>query len=154
MWLKKRYHTEQIIAEKADKEDNAVTSIGTQGVVRMKKEYRLCEVEDAIAKMNTSEVADDIAETDDNMQLVISGWYVHIPELSLNLREGIAGIWDGEEHLFMPDFAVTVVYEGDVENKEWLYCEQDGFVTALEKWLKGRLPVEEIEQMRCEIVIP
>lgn len=56
--------------------------------------------------------------------------------------------------MFMPDFAVTVVYEGDIESKEWLYYEQDGFVTTLANWLNGRLPVEQIEQLRCEIVIP
>ncbi len=122
--------------------------------VRMMKEYRLYEVEEAIAEMDTLDVEDDIAETDEDMQLVISGWYVIIPELNLYLREGVVCIWDEEEKLFMPDFAVTVVYEGDIESKEWLYYEQDGFVVTLANWLNGRLPVKQIEQLRCEIVIP
>ena len=122
--------------------------------VRMMKEYRLYEVEEVIAEMDTLDVEDDIAETDEDMQLVISGWYVIIPELNLYLREGVVCIWDEEEKLFMPDFAVTVVYEGDIESKEWLYYEQDGFVVTLANWLNGRLPVEHIEQLRCEIVIP
>lgn len=120
----------------------------------MMKEYRFYEVEEAIAEMDTMDVEDDIAETDEDMQLVISGWYVIIPELKLYLREGVVCIWDEEEKMFMPDFAVTVVYEGDIESKEWLYYEQDGFVTTLANWLNGRLPVEQIEQLRCEIVIP
>jgi len=120
----------------------------------MMKEYRLYEVEEAIAEMDTLDVEDDIAETDEDMQLVISGWYVIIPELNLYLREGVVCIWDEEEKLFMPDFAVTVVYEGDIESKEWLYYEQDGFVVTLANWLNGRLPVKQIEQLRCEIVIP
>lgn len=116
--------------------------------------YRIYEVEEVILEMNLSEVEDDIAETDEAMQLVISGWYVHIHELNLNLREGVVCIWDEEEKLFMPDFAVTVIYEGDIEGKDWLYYEQDGFVVTLANWLNGRLPVEQIEQLRCEIVIP
>lgn len=126
----------------------------TKSEVRMMKEYRLYEVEEAIAEMDTLDVEDDIAETDEDMQLVISGWYVIIPELNLYLREGLVCIWDEEEKMFMPDFAVTVVYEGDIESKEWLYYEQDGFVVTLANWLNGRLPVEQIEQLRCEIVLP
>ena len=49
--------------------------------------------------------------------------YVNIPELNLNLREGVVCIWDDEEKLFMPDFAVTVIYEGDIESKDWIYYE-------------------------------
>ncbi|MGB4660312.1 MAG: hypothetical protein WBI07_14130 [Mobilitalea sp.] len=138
--------------------------------------YILYEVEEAISEMDLSEVEDDIAETEEDMQLVISGWYVHIPELNLNLREGVVCIWEEDEKLFMPDFVVTVIYEGDMEGKyarnrdfdgnelgestqafipmEWLYYEQDGFVVTLANWLNGRLPVEEIEQLRCELVIP
>lgn len=116
--------------------------------------YRIYEVEEVISEMDLSEVEDDIAETDEDMQLVISGWYVHIPELNLNLREGVVCIWDEEEKLFMPDFAVTVIYEGDIEVKDWIYFEQDGFVITLANWLNGRLPAEQIEQLRCAIVIP
>ena len=116
--------------------------------------FRIHEVEEVISVMDLSEVEDDIAETDGDMQLVISGWYVNIPKLNLNLREGVVCIWDDEEKLFMPDFAVTVIYEGDIESKDWIYYEQDGFVVALANWLNGRLPVEQIEQLRCEIVIP
>ena len=116
--------------------------------------YRIHEVEEVISEMDLSEVEDDIAETDEDMQLVISGWYINIPELNLNLREGVVCIWDEEEKLFMPDFAVTMIYEGDIEGKDWINYEQDGFVVTLANWLNGRLPVEQIEQLRCEIVIP
>jgi hypothetical protein len=52
------------------------------------------------------------------MQLILSGWYVIIPEINLNLREGVVSVWGEEEKLFMPDFAVTVIYEGEIESKE------------------------------------
>lgn len=116
--------------------------------------YRINEVEEVISEMDLSEIEDDIAETDDDMQLVISGWYVNIPELNLNLREGVVCTWDEVEKLFMPDFAVTVIYEGDIEGKDWIYYEQDECVVTLANWLNGRLPIEQIEQLRCEIVIP
>lgn len=116
--------------------------------------YRINEVEEVISEMDLSEIEDDIAEIDEDMQLVISGWYVNIPELNLNLREGVVCTWDEEEKLFMPDFAVTVIYEGDIEGKDWIYYEQDEFVVTLANWLNGRLPIEQIEQLRCEIVIP
>lgn len=116
--------------------------------------YRVYKVEEVISEMDLLEVEDDIVETNEDIQLVISGWHVHIAELNLNLREGVVCIWDEDEKLFMPDFAVTVIYEGDIENKEWIYYEQDGFVVTLANWLNGRLPVEQIEQLKCEIIIP
>lgn len=60
--------------------------------------YRIHAVEEVISEMDLSEVEDDIAETDEDMQLVISGWYVNIPELNLNLREGVVCIWDDEKN--------------------------------------------------------
>jgi hypothetical protein len=126
----------------------------TEEVVMKDMKYRINEVEEVISEMDLSEIEDDIAEIDEDMQLVISGWYVNIPELNLNLREGVVCTWDEEEKLFMPDFAVTVIYEGDIEGKDWIYYEQDEFVVTLANWLNGRLPIEQIEQLRCEIVIP
>lgn len=142
----------------------------------MKQEYRLYEVEKAISDLDISDVADDIAQTEEEMQLVISGWHVHIPCLNLNLHEGVVCIWDDEGGLFMPDFAVTIVYEGDYESSvlrteesvsnksdvgtdeffpsNYLYYEQGGFVATLENWLNGRLSMEQIEQLRCELLIP
>lgn len=116
--------------------------------------YRIYEIEEVISEMDLSEVEDDIVEIDADKQLVISGWYVYIPELNLKLREGVVCIWDDDEKLFMPDFAITVFYEGDIESKERIYYLLDGFVVTLANWLNGRLPMEEIEQLRCEIVVP
>ena len=54
----------------------------------------------------------------------------------------------------MPDFDVTIVYEGNIETQEWLYYEQDGMVVTLGNWLNGRLSCEQIEQLWCELIIP
>ena len=117
----------------------------------MDKMYRLCEVEELIADMDFSDVDDDIAETDEEYQLIISGWWVHVPELNLNLYEGVVCNWEEESQMFMPDFAVTVVYEADAEHQDYIYYEQDGMVITLANWLNGRVPLENIEQMRCYI---
>lgn len=121
----------------------------------MNKRYRLCDVEEAVSESEQLiDIADDIAEIDEDMQLVISGWAVYIESLNLTLRQGIACVWDEGERLFMPDFDVTVVYEGNIESQEWLYYEQDGFVVTLGNWLNGRMSGGQIEQLWCELVIP
>ena len=48
-------------------------------------------------------------------QLVVSGWWLFLPQLNLQLHEGILCNWDEEEQIFMPDVAVTVVYEADAD---------------------------------------
>ena len=100
------------------------------------------------------DIEDDIAEIDDDFQIVVSGWSVYVESLNLTLRQGIACVWDAEEGLFMPDFDVTIVYEGNIETQEWLYYEQDGMVVTLGNWLNGRLSCEQIEQLWCELIIP
>ncbi len=121
----------------------------------MNKRYRLCDVEEAVSEMEElMDIADDIAEIDDDMQIVISGWSVYVESLNLTLRQGIACVWDAGERLFMPDFDVTVVYEGNIDSQEWLYYEQDGFVVTLGNWLNGRMSGGQIEQIWCELVTP
>lgn len=142
----------------------------------MRKTIRLGEAEETIAEMDLSFVDDDIAETDENTQMIISGWYVYLPEFNLKLHEGIVGIWDEEMKGYMPDFAVTVVCEGDSDNTgsrseayvvnesgestqadfpaDLLYYEQDGFVSTMANWLNGRLSIGNIEQLKCEIILP
>lgn len=141
----------------------------------MNKRYRLCDVEEAVSEMEEfMDIADDIAEIDDDMQIVISGWAVYIESLNLTLRQGTACVWDESSGLFMPDFDVTVVYEGNIETgysrsgasvvnesgesmqasfpADSLYYEQDGFVVTLGNWLNGRMSGGQIEQLWCELV--
>lgn len=114
--------------------------------------FRLFEVEDKVSEMEL--VTDDtVAEVDDDMELVLSGLWVYIPDLNISLRQGTVCIWDEEEKIFMPDFDVTVVYEGTVTESEWLYYEQDGFAITLANWLNGRLDMEILEQLWCELIV-
>ena len=116
-------------------------------------ECRLGDVEEKMAETDTFDVPDDIAETDDNYQLVISGWYVKISSLNLHLRAGVMCLWDEDEKIYMPDFDVTVIYEDENELSSYLYYEQDGFVVTVNNWLHGQLDYEEISQLMCEVVV-
>ena len=112
----------------------------------MNKRYRLGEIEEAVSEMEELiGLEDDIAEIDDDFQIVVSGWSVYVESLNLTLRQGIACVWDAEEGLFMPDFDVTIVYEGNIETQEWLYYEQDG----LEKKIDSM--TEELTNMQNQL---
>ena len=118
----------------------------------MEKAYRLGEVEEIIAGMELMEVPDDIMESEVDYQIVISGWWVHIPELGLNLHEGVFCNYDGEEGGYLPDFAITVVKEEGQE--EWIYYEQDGFLITLANYLHGKTDLEQLGQLFCFICLP
>ena len=143
----------------------------------MNKRYRLSEIEEAVSEMEELiGLEDDIAEIDDDFQIVVSGWSVYVESMNLTLRQGIACVLDAEEGLFMPDFDVTIVYEGNIETgysrsdasvvnesgesmqasfpADSLYYEQAGMVVTLGNWLNGRLSCEQIEQLWCELIIP
>ena len=121
----------------------------------MNKRYRLGEIEETVSEMEELiDTPDDIAEIDDDFQIVVSGWSVHVESLNLILRQGVACIWDAEAGLFMPDFDVTIMYEGNIETQEWLYYEQGGMAVTLGNWLNGRLSCKQIEQLWCELIIP
>lgn len=119
-----------------------------------KKKYRLGDVEEIISEMEFEDRCDEIVEIDDDLQLVISGWYVVVPSLSLTLRAGVACAFDEEAGMFMPDFDVTVLYEDELMADKWIYYEQDGFCISLGNWLNGRLSMGEIENLECHLVVP
>jgi len=142
-----------------------------------RKKYRLGNVEEIISEMEFEDRCDEIVEIDDDLQLLISGWYVVVPSLSLALRAGVACVFDEEAGMFMPDFDVTVLYEGELmaDNHsrigdsvvktsgestqasfpaDILYYEQDGFTVTLANWFNGRLPISNIETLECYLVIP
>ncbi len=120
----------------------------------MEQVYRLGNVEAIIYEMDMIDVADDVMESEDDYQLVISGWWVHIPELGLNLHEGIFCSYDEQEGEYLPDFAVTVIKEVGQGQEDWVYYEQDGFIITLANWLNGKVEISQLEQMKCFIRKP
>lgn len=121
----------------------------------MEKAYRLGEVEEILAEMEElAKVPDDCLESDEDYQIVISGWQVYIPKLGLNLHEGIFCNYDEDAGGYLPDFAITVVKEEGQD--EWLYYEQDDFLITLANYLHGKndLDFGQLEQLSCFIRIP
>lgn len=118
----------------------------------MKQRYRLGEVEDIIGEMELYDIPDDLLESEEDYQIVISGWWVHIPQLGYHLHEGVFLNYDEDEQAYLPDFSITVVKEEGEAG--WLYYEQDGFLITLANLLHGIYGMEELEQMQCEICMP
>lgn len=121
--------------------------------MEVEKIYRIGEIEEVLAEMDFSDVDDDIAEIDKDFMIQVSGWYLVIPSLGITVREGVACVFDEEEKMFMPDFDVTVLYEGEVDSGSWMYYEQDGIVITLANWLNGRMQIEAIERLECVLKI-
>ena len=118
---------------------------------------RLRNVEEIISEMDLFYVADDILECDEDYQIVISGWWVRIPELGINLREGVFCNYDETEKEYLPDFAITVIMEAGTEEEQegvWLYYEQDGFEITLANYHSGKLTMEAVLELSCLICIP
>ena len=121
--------------------------------MEQEKKYFLGDIEEVLAEMDFSDVDDDIAEIDEDFIIQVSGWYLVIPSLGITVREGVACVFDEEEQMFMPDFDVTVLYEGEVDAGTWMYYEQDGIVITLANWLNGRMQIEAIERLECVLKI-
>lgn len=119
-----------------------------------RKKYRLGEAEEIISRMEFEDRCDAFVEADEDMLLLVSGWYVFIPSLSLYLRAGVACVYDKEAEMYLPDFDVTVLYENEIADGKWIYFEQDGLCATLDNWLNGRLSMGEIENLECYPAVP
>lgn len=117
---------------------------------------RLREAEELVSEMDLFDVPDDIMESEDNCLIVVSGWWVYIPALGINLHEGVFCNYDEEEKAYLPDFSLTAIMEADIglPEGEWLYYEQDGFEVTLANYYSGRLTMAEISELSCFICIP
>ena len=116
---------------------------------------RLKDVEEVISGMELFYVPDDILECEAENQIVVSGWWVHIPELGINLREGVFCNYDEAEKEYLPDFSITVIMEAEEEAEGgWLYYEQDGFEITLANYFGGRMGMDAVSELSCLICIP
>lgn len=121
----------------------------------MKKlKYRLGELEEKLSELDFEERCEEFVEVDENLLLIVSDWYVEVPSLALSFRMGVACVNDDEAEMYMPDFDITVLYEGELEADKWIYYEQDGFVVTLANWLNSRLTLSDIESLECCLVVP
>lgn len=123
----------------------------------MEKRLRLYQIEDELDELGLDDMDFDVLEIDDDFQILASSWYVYIPEFGFVVKSGIACVWSEEDGIFMPDFDVTIIYESIDEIKkpsQWMYYEQDGMCATLANMLHGKISLEQIEQIWCELVTP
>lgn len=117
----------------------------------MMDKYLIENVEEALMDRD-----DDFASYEldfDGDKLVVWGWYVYVPELDLVLRNGFVMTYNEDEGAYMPDYDLTLVYEGkDKKPEEWAYYESDGFAVSLANYL--RKDINEVYRLECELVIP
>lgn len=135
------------------------------------------ELEEKLSELEFEERCEEFVKIDDELLLIVSDWYVEVPSLALSFRSGVACVFDEDTEMYMPDFDVTVLYEGEPKSDKYskiedsviitsdestqesfytdvLYYEQDGFVITLANWLNSRLSVSDIENLECYLICP
>jgi hypothetical protein len=76
----------------------------------MEQTYKLGKIDEIIEQReDLAEIPYDIMEQDENYQILINPWCVHIPELELNLHSGVFCNYDEHEKDYLDDFALTVI---------------------------------------------
>lgn len=120
----------------------------------MEQAYKVGSVEEAVFMMDMDDLPGDIVKIADpggEHVMVISSWWVHIPEWGINLHQGAICISEGEK-IGLPDRYVTVIQEAG--GKRWLYYVEAGFVLTLYHWLKGAYQEPAIKGIPCYIRKP
>ncbi len=129
------------------------------GNLKEREIYLIGDVEQMLAEMDFSDVADDFAEIDEALELWISGWVIRIPSLGIGVRKGVACLFNEEAKMFIPEYDVTVICKENIEGttndntENILWFMKDDIVVTLENWLDGRVPIAEIEQLECYMEI-
>lgn len=120
----------------------------------LRKKCRVKDAERQLIKMDLDDVSDDVAEIDDGIQIVISGYYLLIPELNIQIHKGILCVFEQEVNMYMPDEAVTLIIEVNGQEAEHICYKQDGIIGTLYDWGQGKMSLDRIENMWCEIIVP
>lgn len=120
----------------------------------MRKKCRVSEAERIIEETDFDDVPDDTAELEGGLQIVISGYYLLISELKIQLHEGLICVFDKEANMYMPDEAVTVIIAVTGQEAESICYKQDGIIGTLYDWGQGKMSLDRIENLWCEIIVP
>lgn len=120
----------------------------------MRKKCRVSEAERIIDEIDFDDVPDDTAELEGGLQIVISGYYLLIPVLKIQLHKGFICVFDKEANMYMPDEAVTVIIDATGQEAESICYKQDGIIGTLYDWGKGKMSLDRIENLWCEIIVP
>ena len=120
----------------------------------MRKKCRVSEAERIIEETDFNDVPDDTAELEGGLQIVISGYYLLISELKIQLHEGLICVFDKEANMYMPDEVVTVIIDVTGQEAESICYKRDGIIGTLYDWGQGKMSLDRIENLWCEIIVP
>lgn len=117
----------------------------------MERAYCLGTVEEELFMMDFDYQPYDIAEIEipkGTKTLIISGWWIHVPELGVNVHQG-AICKTGEEMEVLPELYVTIIRAHN--ESLWFYYEEADIITILFHWLEGKYSERDLEEMPCYI---
>lgn len=117
----------------------------------MEKSYCLGTVEEELFMMDFDYFPGDVAEIvtpKGSKILLISVWWVFVPELGVNVYQGAICKGEGEMEL-LPELCVTIIKA--YNEPLWLYYEEADIITTLFHWLKGQYSEQTLEGMPCYI---
>lgn len=120
----------------------------------MKKSYCLGTVEEELFMMDFDYLLSDVAEVvtpKGSKILIISVWWVSVPELGVNIYQG-AICKDERETELLPELYVTILKA--YNEPLWFYYEEADIITTLFHWLKGQYSKQTLEGMSCYIQGP
>ena len=90
-------------------------------------------------------------------QICVEDIVIEIPELGIAMREGSYDTWEEDEHCYIPDFTISIIYEKGADKKDYLYWEQGALESALHNYvrmrkdLRERLQGRSVYELECEI---
>lgn len=94
----------------------------------------------------------DLLHTEDDIKIIVSQTFIAIPEYNLYLRSGVINEWDEEGKLYVPGEFVTVISkEPNINEGDMITYVTGDYVTAVDEWFGGDVPIEQIEQLMCEV---
>lgn len=122
----------------------------------MKNAFQIKEIEEVIRKMDLYAIPADLLECDETGRIIISGWWVAVPELGISMHRGMFCNHDETQEAYLPDFPVTVIRNSEekIKEGEWIWYGQDDFVSMLADCRQGEMEISRIEQLACIICLP
>lgn len=112
----------------------------------------LCDADEKIAELELIDGQTVIEEEEKEHRIIRFGYYVRIPELNLDIHEGVCEVWDDLERRYTVDYALSLIYRQDEE--ELIYQEQDDMIATLFNYLRidnREMLISNIEDIRCEL---
>ena len=121
--------------------------------MNIKDTKRLIDISRNAESFINDECGMDLLCTEDEIVIMVSQTYIVLTGYDLFLRSGVINVWDEEGKLYVPGDYVTVISTtSDINEGNMITYVTGDYVTAVEEWFGGDIPIEQIEQIMCEII--